>query len=90
MQITIDDNRLNEDILRAAMVTGQTVEQLVLSAVREKLANYPRPSEPLTEAEKKEMLAKVQEIQAHVANLPVLDNRSADEIIGYNERGHFD
>jgi hypothetical protein len=36
------------------------------------------------------LLARVRAIQAEVARLPVRDNRSPDEIIGYNERGHFD
>ena len=36
------------------------------------------------------LLARVREIQAEIAQLPVLDERSPDEIIGYNERGHFD
>lgn len=35
------------------------------------------------------LLARVRAIQAEIARLPVLDNRSPDEIIGYNERGHF-
>jgi hypothetical protein len=36
------------------------------------------------------LLARVRAIQREVAQLPILDGRSADEIIGYNERGHFD
>jgi len=36
------------------------------------------------------LLARVRVIQREVARLPVLDSRSPDEIIGYNERGHFD
>ena len=36
------------------------------------------------------LLASVRQIQQEIARLPVLDNRSPDEIIGYNERGHFD
>ncbi len=34
-------------------------------------------------------LARVRAIQHEVAQLPVLDGRSPDEIIGYNEHGHF-
>jgi hypothetical protein len=37
-----------------------------------------------------EVLARVRAIQAEVAQLPVLDSRSPEEILGYNERGHFD
>jgi hypothetical protein len=36
------------------------------------------------------LLARVRAIQAEIARLPVLDERSAEEILGYNERGHFD
>lgn len=37
-----------------------------------------------------QLLARVHAIQAEFAKLPVLDTRSAEEILGYNERGHFD
>jgi hypothetical protein len=36
------------------------------------------------------LLARVHAIQQEIVQLPVLDKRSSDEIIGYNERGHFD
>ena len=37
-----------------------------------------------------ELLARVRAVQAEVAQLPVFDSRSPEEILGYNERGHFD
>lgn len=37
-----------------------------------------------------ELLVRVRAIQAEISQLPVLDTRGADEILGYNERGHFD
>jgi hypothetical protein len=36
------------------------------------------------------LLARVHAIQDEIAQLPVLDYRAPDEIMGYNERGHFD
>lgn len=36
------------------------------------------------------LLARVRAIQREMAQLPVLDGRSPDEIIGYSARGHFD
>jgi hypothetical protein len=36
------------------------------------------------------LLARVRAIQEEMAQLPVLDERTSDEIIGYDERGHFD
>jgi hypothetical protein len=37
-----------------------------------------------------DLLSRVQALQAEIAALPVLDRRSADEIIGYNEHGHLE
>ncbi len=37
-----------------------------------------------------QLLGRIRAIQAEIAQLPVLDPRSPDEIIGYNERGHLD
>lgn len=45
---------------------------------------------PATRLDRAALLARVRAIQAEVARLPVLDQRSPDEIIGYNERGHLD
>jgi hypothetical protein len=47
-------------------------------------------AKPATEPSVNTLLARVRAIQEEVARLPVLDNRSPDQIIGYNERGHFD
>jgi hypothetical protein len=43
-----------------------------------------------TQADADALIARVRAIQQEVAGLPVLDKRSPDEIIGYNEHGHFD
>lgn len=37
-----------------------------------------------------DLLARVRAIQAEIAGLPLLDGRSPDEILGYNQQGHFD
>ena len=36
------------------------------------------------------LLLAVRKIQREVARMPVLDNHGPDEIVGYNQRGHFD
>ena len=33
---------------------------------------------------------RIKRISEEVAKLPVLDDRSDDEILGYNDQGHFD
>jgi antitoxin VapB len=40
--------------------------------------------------DKDEFHRRIQEIVDEVKQLPVLDDRSPDEIIGYNEQGHLD
>jgi len=45
---------------------------------------------PQEEQDKAERIAAIEAIVADLAKLPVLDNRSPDEIIGYNEYGLFD
>ncbi len=40
--------------------------------------------------EQQKMFEDAMRIARHCASLPVLDNRSADEILGYNEYGYFD
>lgn len=39
---------------------------------------------------RRDLLMRVRAIRAELAALPVLDDRGPDEIIGYNQRGHFD
>jgi hypothetical protein len=48
------------------------------------------PNHPKARPSAEDLLARVRGIQAEVARLPILDDRSPDEILGYNERGHFD
>lgn len=46
-----------------------------------------KPSAVPANRDEKALLARVRAIQAELARLPVLDARSPDEIIGYDERG---
>lgn len=46
-----------------------------------------KPWEALT---RKERVARLLEISDRCAALPVLDDRSREEILGYNENGTFD
>ena len=61
--------------------TGETLTQAVLTALRERLAREEQ------RADEDEMIEEVLEIARHFSSLPVLDSRSADEIIGYDEHG---
>lgn len=70
--------RLAEELAR---LTGGTKTQAVIQALRDRLARLRR------ERARRPLADELDEIARHCASLPVLDPRSADEILGYDERG---
>lgn len=60
--------------------TGETLTEAVLNALRERLARFAAP-QPLSLRE------ELRRIRRRCSELPVLDDRPADEILGYDERG---
>ena len=61
-----------------AAATGQDVETAVVSALEEKLARIGHAQPPQREAD-------IDYLFQRLAEMPVLDGRSADEIIGYED-----
>ncbi len=61
--------------------TGESLTEAVLNALRERLARETRrrPTRPLRE--------ELRAIRERCARLPILDRRTPDEILGYDERG---
>lgn len=82
MAIVIDNPELEERVRAAAARTGRTVEQFVAQSLE---AATPRPR--FTEAEWQERLARIHAIQEEVKRELVLDGRTDEEIIGYDENG---
>jgi antitoxin VapB len=64
-----------------ARLTGETKTEAVARALRERLARLRSERRRTRLADELDAIAK------HCASLPVLDDRSADEIIGYDENG---
>lgn len=62
--------------------TGQTLTKVVTEALRERLDR-----ERSLEGDRTRLVARVLEIGRRVAARPVLDPRSPDEILGYDEQG---
>jgi antitoxin VapB len=84
MALHIQDPETDQLARQLSAATGETITQAVNVALRERLrAIIPTRS-------KAEKIARIKEITARLAKLPVLDNRTPDEIVGYNEHGHFD
>jgi antitoxin VapB len=85
MTVIIKDAETDVLIRTLAERTGETLTDTVKNAVREQLKRVQ-----FTEDEVKVRKQKMKELLAKFDALQVVDPRSPDEIIGYNERGHFD
>jgi antitoxin VapB len=85
MAILIKDPEADQLIRRLAERTGESITDAVKQAVRERLERVP-----LTEDEIAARKRKLAKLVAKAKALPTLDDRTADEIIGYNELGYFD
>jgi len=66
-----------------AQATGETLTEAVTRALEERLGLFRRRSEAEVEARLKAMM----EILKEIDKLPVLDDRTPDEILGYDEDG---
>jgi antitoxin VapB len=64
-----------------AKLTGESKTEAVTKALRDRLARVRR------ERSRRRLADELDAIAKHCASLPVLDTRSADEILGYDERG---
>ena len=85
MAVLIKDEEADQLIRQLAERTGETITQAVRTAVAERLQRIP-----LSESEIAERKRRIDEIVAQARAMPTLDDRTPDEIIGYNEHGHFD
>jgi len=64
-----------------ASLTGETKTQAVTKALRDRLNRIQRRHSG------RRLADELDEIALHCAALPVLDSRSAEEIIGYDDHG---
>lgn len=82
MALSIKDEEADRLARKIASLTGETLTQAVIIALRQRLAREERAHEEDTVT-----LEYLMEIAHHCASLPELDPRTADEIIGYDENG---
>jgi antitoxin VapB len=64
-----------------ARQTGETKTEAVIKALQDRLDRVRR------ERSKRGLADELEEIAKHCASLPILDSRTAEEIIGYDEIG---
>jgi antitoxin VapB len=65
-----------------AAATGETITAAVIIAMRERLERQKRKQE-----DTQTLIDDLMAIANHCASLPVLDNRTDDEIMGWDENG---
>ena len=82
MPLSIKDPEADRLAREVAQRTGETITQAVVTSLRERLAKVEQ-----TPAEIDAIVEDAMAIVRHAASLPVLDNRSEDEILGYDEFG---
>jgi antitoxin VapB len=81
MPLNIRNKHTEELATALAKLTGETKTEAVTRSLSERL-------ERLRNSRAKRRLAdQLDEIALHCARLPVLDERSADEIMGYDKHG---
>ena len=87
MALSIKNKVVEQKARSLAFKTGKPITEALNDALDLSLQRQDLIKRPTA---KEDLWAKIQEIQRRVAKRPLLDNRTADEIIGYNEFGHFD
>ncbi|MFN8515782.1 MAG: type II toxin-antitoxin system VapB family antitoxin [Thermomicrobiales bacterium] len=80
--VRIDDPEVERLVLAIAQRTGETAAEVVTNALRERLAR-----EEARALDVERIVEEAMAIGRHFASLPVLDARSFDELLGYDERG---
>lgn len=87
------DSRAERLLTQLIELTGEDGQEALHRALEERVERV-KAARPQTSGVPEEVrqrrLAAIRHAQEVIAGLPILDTRSADEIIGYNEHGHFD
>ena len=83
MPLNIKDKQTHDLARRLASATGETLTQAVRVAVEERLKRVRARGR----AKRTRLADRLDEIALHCASLPVIDHRTEDEILGYDERG---
>lgn len=83
MALSIRDPETDRLARELAALTGETMTQAIRTAIAERLERERGARRAEIERKKR----GIEEIQRRVLALPVLDERSDDEILGYDEDG---
>jgi antitoxin VapB len=82
MPLSIKAPEADQLARKLVSVTGESITEAVIIAMRERLAREERKEES-----KRELIADLMAIASHCASLPVMSNLTDDEIMGWDENG---
>jgi antitoxin VapB len=82
MALSIKSPEADRLARKLAEKTGESITDAIIVAMRERLAREERKKR-----DTRRLAEDLLEIGRHCASLPVYDNRSSDEILGYDENG---
>lgn len=82
MALSLKDKETDSLARQVASLTGETLTEAIRTSLRERLRH-----EQLKRGEGPELAKALEEIAKRCAALPALDDRSVDEILGYDENG---
>lgn len=82
MPLNIKDADTHALARELAAATGETITKAVHVAIRERLQKVRA-----RRTGRRRLADRLDDIARHCAGLPVMRERSADEILGYDERG---
>jgi len=86
MQLNIKNGEAYRLAKRLAERTGESLTEAVTKALKERLERE-EGQKPARKLMGNELVRELDKITQRFAKLPVLDDRPADEIIGYDEHG---
>lgn len=78
MALNIKSDTVDRLARQLATETGESITKAVETALQERLARVQRRARSIE---------AISELRAFASSLPVLDQRSDDEILGYDEQG---
>jgi antitoxin VapB len=82
MPLSIKAPEADQLARKLAATTGETITEAVIVSMRERLAREERKRDS-----QQQLIQDLMAIAHHCASLPVLDDRTEDEIMGWDENG---
>ena len=81
MPLSIKDSKTDALVRQLAALTGESITEAVFVSVKERLERLKTKNSSYSLAQELDAIAQ------RCASLPVVDSRSPEEIIGYDEQG---